>query len=135
LIKTGIVINDSIILVSVFRELRVSGMNTAKAAVEAAVRRSRAVLLTSITTVIGISPVLLEQDIQAQFLKPLIISLAFGISFATFIVLFLLPALLVGLNSLSRRFESRLALFASKPAVDDFFPSPDRSKSAFAPNK
>lgn len=105
---TGIVINDSIILVSVFRELRDRGMGAAEAAGEAAVRRSRPAVLTSVTTVFGIAPVLLETGLQAQFLKPLIISLAFGISFATVIVLLLLPALLVGLNSVQGRVSARL---------------------------
>ena len=96
---SGIVINDSIILVMVFKELRENGMNTADAAVEAGVRRLRAVMLTSVTTVVGITPLLSEQATQAQFLKPLIISLAFGLIFGTFIVLFLLPAFLVSVEN------------------------------------
>ena len=71
-----------------------------KAAVEASVRRCRAVILTSVTTVVGITPVLLETDIQAQFLKPMVISLSFGLLFGTVIVLFLLPAFLTGIETL-----------------------------------
>lgn len=66
----GIVINDSIILVSVFRELIDQGRSVAGAATEAAARRSRAVILTSINTVLSVLPVLFETDVQAQFLRP-----------------------------------------------------------------
>lgn len=117
----GIVINDSIILVSVFRELVAQGMEIYTAAAEAAVRRSRAVILTSITTVFGVMPVLLETDLQAQFLRPLVTSLAFGLMFGTFIVLFLLPALLAGLHNQRGRFGSLTRLFL-KPAAE----GPDR---------
>jgi multidrug efflux pump subunit AcrB len=118
----GIVINDSIILVSVFRELVAQGMNVKKAAAEAAVRRSRAVILTSVTTVLGVMPVLLETDLQAQFLRPLVVSLAFGLIFGTFIVLFLLPAILASLSAQRGRLDGIVRLFL-KPAPPE---GPDR---------
>ncbi len=107
----GIVINDSIILVSVFRELCAQGMDVKSAAAEASVRRMRAVILTSITTVLGLLPVLFETDLQAQFLRPLVVSLSFGLMFATFIVLFLLPAILAGLESQSIRLRGLQRIF------------------------
>ncbi|RMF98552.1 MAG: efflux RND transporter permease subunit [Gammaproteobacteria bacterium] len=113
----GIVINDSIILVSVFRELTARGLSVAEAAAEAVVRRSRAVILTSITTVFGVMPVLFDGDLQAQFLRPLVTSLAFGLLFATFLVLFLLPALLAMLGA-RRGGLSRLRDWLLTPAVD-----------------
>jgi len=100
---SGIVINDSIILVMRFKELREEGMKAAEAAINAGLRRLRAVLLTSITTVVGVAPLLLEQATQAQFLKPLIVSLAFGLIFGTLIVLFLLPAFLVSIENIAMR--------------------------------
>ena len=118
----GIVINDSIILVSVFRELTAQGMSVQKAAAEAAVRRSRAVILTSITTVLGVLPVLVESDLQAQFLRPLVTSLAFGLMFGTFIVLFLLPAILASLSAQRGRLDGVVRLFL-KPATPE---GPDR---------
>ena len=118
----GIVINDSIILVSVFRELTAQGMDVYKAAAEAAVRRSRAVILTSITTVFGVLPVLLETDLQAQFLRPLVTSLAFGLMFGTFIVLFLLPAILASLQA-NRGGLDRIVRLFLKPAPAE---GPDR---------
>ena len=111
----GIVINDSIILVSVFRELVAQGMDEKRAASEAAVQRMRAVMLTSLTTVFGLLPVLFETDLQAQFLRPLVVSLACGLMFATFIVLFLLPAILAGLHSQRGRLRGLQRLFLDPP--------------------
>ncbi|MDJ0926761.1 MAG: efflux RND transporter permease subunit [Gammaproteobacteria bacterium] len=111
----GIVINDSIILVSVFRELTAQGKSVVEAATEAAVKRSRAVILTSITTVFGVMPVLFETDLQAQFLRPLVVSLAFGLMFATFIVLFLLPTVLASLDAQRDRFGRIKRIFIAPP--------------------
>ena len=111
----GIVINDSIILVSVFRELVAQGMDEKRAASEAAVLRMRAVMLTSLTTVFGLLPVLFDSDLQAQFLRPLVVSLACGLMFATFIVLFLLPAILAGLHSQRGRLRGLQRLFLDPP--------------------
>jgi len=96
---SGIVINDSIILVVAFKQARERGLGAADAAVEAGCRRLRAVLLTSLTTIAGIMPLLLETALQAQFLKPMVISLGFGLMFGTTIVLFLLPTLLVSIEA------------------------------------
>ncbi len=117
---TGIVINDSIILVSVYRELRENGMDAAGAAIEAAVRRARAVILTSITTVFGVAPILFESAVQSQFLKPLIISLAFGVASATGIVLLVLPAVLTAIDLRSQQLRRLLGrwLPAREPARD-----------------
>jgi multidrug efflux pump subunit AcrB len=103
---SGIVINDSIILVVAFKHAREQGMTAVDAAVEAGCRRLRAVLLTSVTTVAGIMPLLLETRQQAQFLKPMVISISFGLIFGTLIVLFLLPTLLVSIESLRVKFTS-----------------------------
>jgi multidrug efflux pump subunit AcrB len=96
----GIVINDSIILTIAFKKLRDEGVAVKEAAVAASLKRLRAVLLTSLTTIVGILPLLFETDLEAQFLKPMVISLSFGLLFGTFIVLFLLPTFLTGVESL-----------------------------------
>jgi multidrug efflux pump subunit AcrB len=101
----GIVINDSIILIVVYQEMRAKGINALEAAIAAGGKRLRAVFLTSFTTIVGIAPILFEQAEQAQFLKPMVISISFGLLFGTFIVLFLLPALLVGMESIRSRFS------------------------------
>ncbi|MGI9290585.1 MAG: efflux RND transporter permease subunit [Gammaproteobacteria bacterium] len=100
---SGIVINDSIILTVVFKQLREEGMSAKDAAIEAASRRLRAVLLTSLTTIMGIMPLLFETALQAQFLKPMVISLSFGLLFGTLIVLLLLPVFLAGLEGIRQR--------------------------------
>ena len=101
---SGIVINDSIILVVAFKQARERGLSAADAAVEAGCRRLRAVLLTSLTTIAGVLPLLLETALQAQFLKPMVISIGFGLLFGTLIVLFLLPTLLVSIEAQRARF-------------------------------
>ncbi|MCX4189220.1 efflux RND transporter permease subunit [Methylophaga sp. OBS3] len=90
----GIVVNNAIILVTFFKELRQQGFETDKAIVEAAVLRLRAVLLTSLTTIGGLGPLLFETSRQAQFLIPMAVSISFGLMFATVLVLLVIPALL-----------------------------------------
>ena len=90
----GIVVNDSIILVMFFKELRAKGMALRDAVVEAACKRLRAVLLTSLTTIGGLTPLLFETSLQAQFLIPMATSIAFGLAFSTLLVLLLVPILL-----------------------------------------
>ena len=90
---TGIVVNNSIILVTFYLDLRES-MPGRHAIEEAACRRVRAVLLTTVTTIAGLMPLMFETSLQAQFLVPIAVSITFGLASATFIVLFLVPALL-----------------------------------------
>jgi multidrug efflux pump subunit AcrB len=98
---SGIVVNDAIVLVKFYQELREKGMAVEKALVEATVLRLRAVLLTSLTTIAGLTPLMFETSLQAQFLIPMAVSLCFGLGFATFLVLLLVPALL-GMYELRR---------------------------------
>ncbi|MEM6405650.1 MAG: efflux RND transporter permease subunit [Pseudomonadota bacterium] len=95
---SGIVVNDSIILVVFYKQLRAQGMALQEAVIEAGCRRLRAVLLTSLTTIAGLLPLLFETSLQAQFLIPMAVSISFGLAFATFLVLFLVPALLSALE-------------------------------------
>jgi len=91
---SGIVVNDSIILVSFYKRLREEGMDAMDALVEASCQRLRAVLLTSLTTIAGLTPLLFETSFQAQFLIPMATSIAFGLAFATVLVLLVIPSLL-----------------------------------------
>ena len=91
---SGIIINGSIILVIFYRACRERGMPVRDAVIEATCSRFRAVLLTSLTTIAGLVPLLFETSLQAQFLIPMAISLAFGLAFGTLLVLLLVPALL-----------------------------------------
>ena len=90
----GIVVNNSIILVSLFKELRDKGETFDDALIGAACGRLRAVMLTSLTTIVGLTPLLFESSLQAQFLVPMAASIAFGLGFSAILVLFFIPALL-----------------------------------------
>jgi len=91
---SGIVVNDSIILVIFYQQIRDKGIPVYKALEEAACQRLRAVLLTSLTTIAGLTPLLFETSRQAQFLIPMAVSIAFGLAFATVLILLVIPAML-----------------------------------------
>ncbi|WP_163834396.1 efflux RND transporter permease subunit [Spartinivicinus ruber] len=98
---TGIVINDSIILVSVYRHLRGEGVIIEQAIVKSVCMRLRAVLLTSLTTIAGLTPILFETSLQAQFLIPMATSIVFGLAFGTVLILLVVPAMLVVVENIS----------------------------------
>ncbi len=91
---SGIVINDAIILVTFYQELRAKGLAIKEAVIDAACLRLRAVLLTSLTTIAGLTPLLFETSLQAQFLIPMAVSISFGLAFATLLVLVVIPVIL-----------------------------------------
>jgi len=90
---TGVVVNDSLVLVDWINRRRREGMPIEEAVRAAGPARFRAILLTSLTTFAGLTPMLLERSLQARFLIPLAISLAFGVVFATVVTLFIVPSL------------------------------------------
>jgi multidrug efflux pump subunit AcrB len=89
---SGVVVNDSLVLVDFINQQVREGKPLIPAVREAGTRRFRPVILTSLTTFVGLIPILLETNLQAQFLIPMATSLAFGILYATFITLLLVPA-------------------------------------------
>ncbi len=91
---SGIVINDSIVLVTFYKKLREQGMAIKEAAIEASCQRLRAVLLTSLTTIGGLTPILFETSIQAQFLIPMAAAIVFGLGYGTLLILVVVPSLL-----------------------------------------
>ena len=98
----GIVVNDAIVLIEGVNSRLESGMPLMEALREGGKRRFRAIMLTTMTTFAGLMPLILEKSFQAQFLIPMALSIAFGVLFATFITLLLLPCLLAILNDLRR---------------------------------
>lgn len=88
----GVVVNDSLVLVDFINQERAAGKPLRVAIEEAGSLRFRPIILTSLTTFAGLLPVLFEKSLQAQFLIPMAISLSFGVLFATFITLLLVPA-------------------------------------------
>jgi len=95
----GILVNDGLVLIEKFNILLKEGMKYHQAMVEAARSRFRAIFLTSLTTVAGLAPLIFERSFSAQFLIPMAISVAYGIAYATFMTLFLLPLLLALKNN------------------------------------
>ncbi len=89
----GVAVNDNLVLIDYVQRLRAKGMDGVEALIEACTRRFRPILLTSLTTFVGLLPLLLERSLQAQWLIPIGISLAFGVLFALFVTLFFVPAL------------------------------------------
>jgi multidrug efflux pump subunit AcrB len=101
---SGIVINDSIVLVTFYKNIRAQGMDMLDAVVEAACQRLRAVLLTSLTTIAGLTPILFETSLQAQFLIPMVTAIVFGLAFGTLLILLVVPCLLVSVEHIKAYF-------------------------------
>ena len=97
---SGVVVNDSLVLVDYVNRHRIKGDSVISAAWEAGAARFRPIILTSLTTFAGLSPMLFETDLQAKFLIPMAISLGFGILFATAITLILVPSIYLVLEDL-----------------------------------
>lgn len=99
---SGVVVNDSLVLVDYINKLRDQGMPLTQAVHQGGIARFRPILLTSVTTFVGLVPISLERSLQAQFLIPMATSLFFGVLFATFITLLLVPALYLILDDIKR---------------------------------
>ncbi|MEM7707075.1 MAG: efflux RND transporter permease subunit [Pseudomonadota bacterium] len=89
----GVVVNDNLVLMDHCNRLRDQGMARRDAIVEAGVARFRPILLTTVTTIIGLIPMMLERSIQAKFLQPIVLALASGVFVAFFVTLLLVPAI------------------------------------------
>ena len=108
---TGVVINDGLVMVDFINRHRRPGEEPHHAARRAGVARFRPILLTSLTTFVGLAPLMMERSMQARFLIPMAVSLAFGVLFATFITLMLVPAgymILEDLSALPAKLASRM---------------------------
>jgi multidrug efflux pump subunit AcrB len=96
----GVVVNDSLVLVDFINRYREDGHGVYEAVLEAGPRRFRPILLTSLTTFFGLFPLLMEKSVQAQFLIPMAISLAYGVLFATVITLVIVPSAYLFIDNL-----------------------------------
>ncbi len=110
---SGIVVNDSIVLVEFYTHQREKGMPVKEALINAACLRLRAILLTSLTTIGGLSTLMAEKSLQAQFLIPMATSITFGLAFTTILALLWLPAML----SFYESGHVRLMRWLGRPAI------------------
>ena len=111
-------VNDNLVLVDYIRRLRERGATATDAVLEAGVARFRPILLTTVTTFVGLLPIMAERSTDAQFLKPAVLSLAFGVLFALLVTLLMVPALyLIGEDcaGLARRLLARFGLQPRAP--------------------
>lgn len=106
----GVVVNDNLVLIDRINQLRTEGVRQAEAVFQAGIDRFRPIILTSLTTFIGLIPIMSETSIQAQFLIPMVVSLAFGVLFATAVTLFLVPCLYL----LGEKAKDRFSLLQAK---------------------
>ena len=117
---SGVVVNDSLVLVDRINTLKRDGMSLKEAVIEGGKQRFRAIMLTSVTTFVGLVPILLERSLQAQFLIPMATSLAFGVLFATFITLILVPCAYLILEDIQHAFSWWWRGFTGKaPKAED----------------
>ncbi|MFQ6370859.1 efflux RND transporter permease subunit [Shewanella sp. YIC-542] len=98
----GVVVNDSLILVDFVNRARAAGQSTLTAAINSGCERFRAIILTSLTTFVGLVPIIMEKSLQAKIVIPMAVSLAFGILFSTLVTLILVPMLYIILEDFKR---------------------------------
>ncbi|KTG27397.1 MAG: efflux RND transporter permease subunit [Halomonas sp.] len=103
---SGVVINDALVLIDYANRKRREGMAPREAIVAAATRRLRPIMMTTLTTFLGLAPMILETSRQARFMIPMAISLGFGMLFATMILLLVVPCLYLGLENLRERLSA-----------------------------
>lgn len=113
----GVVVNDSLVLIDATNRIRREGTEAHEAITRAGALRFRAIILTSLTTFAGLSPMLLERSIQAQFLIPMAISLGFGVLFCTGVTLLLVPSLYMVLDDLHNLRVTLLSKVARRPTA------------------
>jgi len=103
---TGVVINDSLVLIDKANRKRQDNETPYTAILEAGLLRFRPIMLTTVTTFGGLSPMIFETSRQARFLIPMAISLGFGVLFATFITLALVPSIYLIIEDLKQLFKA-----------------------------
>lgn len=116
---SGVIINDAVVFLAKYNSFLLEGLRVKDAVYKAGLARFRAILLTTITTVAGLYPLILEQSFQAQFLIPMAISLAYGVLVGTTFILLFFPSLILVLNDFKRIYTGvRLYIFPKKKYID-----------------
>ncbi len=117
---SGVVVNDSLLLIDKMNRNRRQGTELFQSVIDGCKRRFRPILLTSLTTFFGLMPMIMETSVQAQFLIPMAISLAFGILFATGITLLLIPSLYLVLEDVHKLLRLRSIHTASRDEIKEY---------------
>ena len=120
----GVVVNDNLVLVDYIRRREEDGLEPGEAVLDAAVNRFRPIFLTTVTTFVGLLPIMAERSTTAEFLKPAVLSLSFGVLFALFVSLLMVPALYMigwyykqGFQALKRRLGFGRAVSESRASA------------------
>ncbi len=134
----GVVVNDAIVLIECFNALIAEGVPFFEALPRAGARRFRAVMLTTVTTVGGLTPLIMEQDLQAQFLIPMAVTIAAGVAFATLLTLLFIPCMLGVLSDFRRifhylRYRTWVAAEDLEPARRRYVDEDDAGSSGATP--
>lgn len=120
---SGVVVNDSLVLIYTANKYQTEGADPEKAVCDAGIRRFRPIVLTSLTTFLGLTPMICETSLQARFLIPMAISLGFGVLFATVIILLMIPAFYVITDDLKSLFTEIVndvkKIIGTHPEYDD----------------
>ena len=115
---SGVIINDAVVFLAKFNSLvKDDGLSVYDAAYEAGIARFRAIMLTSITTVVGLWPLIMETSFQAQFLIPMAISVAYGVLVGTFVILLFFPVIILVFNDVRR--YAKWFWTGDKPAAEE----------------
>jgi len=102
---SGVIINDAVVFLSRYNSFIVEGKKVKEAVFETGLARFRAIVLTTITTTVGLYPIILEKSFQAQFLRPMAVALAYGVLMGTTFILIFFPVLILVLNDIKRYFK------------------------------
>jgi multidrug efflux pump subunit AcrB len=111
----GVVINNSLVMVDVFNEHIKNGIAVREAVILGTKQRFRPILLTSLTTFLGVYPLIMETSLQAQFLIPLAVSIGYGVLFGTVIIVLTVPAIFMAQDYVSRGLRAIYAAVFAKP--------------------
>jgi len=122
---SGVIINDAVVMLDKYNQNLREGMRVEEAAFGAGIARFRAILLTSITTVAGLFPLILEKSFQAQFLIPMAISVAYGVMLGTLMILLFFPVIILVFNDVKLYINKGIGRMKHYLNPDEPYRSPD----------
>ena len=127
----GVVINNSLVMVDVYNEFIRKGMATREAVITGTKQRFRPILLTSLTTFLGVYPLIMETSLQAQFLIPLAVSIGYGVLIGTLIIVFTVPSIFMAQHHATSAIKAIFALSRPQgtPQVESDEPSSDEAET------